>query len=72
MEQCPIDIPFLCTKNNKCVTSFKFCEIDKYFYGDGLSFCEDYICRENCGNIDYSNSIYALTPKNTSFNAGNF
>ena len=77
MVECPIDNPFLCKKSNKCVKSFKFCEIDKYFCGDGLSLCEDYICRESCENIDYSNSPYVinncvLIQKNTALFAGNY
>lgn len=77
MKECPIDFPFLCKKSNKCVKSFELCEIDKYYCGDGLSLCEDYICRENCGNIDYINVSYViekciLSEKNNSFEAGNY
>ena len=77
IKECPIDTPFLCKYNNKCVTSLKFCEKYKYYCGDGLSLCEDYVCREYCGNIDYDNSPYIienciLSPKNSSFIAGNY
>ena len=77
MIECPIDNPFLCKKSNKCVKSFKFCEKDKYFCGDGLSLCEDYICRESFENIDYSNSPYVvnncvLIQKNITLFAGNY
>ena len=76
MIECPIDNPFLCKYNNKCVKSFQFCEINKKCCGDGLSLCEDYVCRENCSNIDYDNSPYVienciLSPKNGTFIAGN-
>ena len=60
MIECPIDNPYLCKKENKCVKSFKYCERNKIFCGDGYSLCEDYICRENCENIDYSNSPYVI------------